>query len=52
MMNWVFNDPENSNAFMLVNSGYDVWMGNSRGCKFGLNHETLDVKSKEFWRFD
>ena len=31
MMQWVLNDAEDANAFILSRAGYDVWMGNNRG---------------------
>jgi lysosomal acid lipase/cholesteryl ester hydrolase len=30
--------------------GYDVWLGNHRGTKFGRNHKTLDPnKDSIYW---
>lgn len=52
MMQWVMNSPDLANAFILSRAGYDVWMGNNRGCKFGLEHVTLSNKEKAFYRFD
>ena len=37
---------EESPAFYLADSGYDVWLLNARGTSMSLGHETLD------WRFD
>ena len=35
MMEWVVNSADKANAFILSRAGYDVWMGNNRGCKYG-----------------
>ena len=38
-------------AFELHKQGYDVWMANNRGCKYGMGHLWLDPNEKEFWKF-
>jgi len=49
MMQWVFNRPEVSHAFVLAREGYDVWLGNNRGTRFSNKHTTLDPKKKPYW---
>ncbi len=53
---WVLNSPDRATAFNLVNNGFDVWMGNNRGCKYGVEHKSLDpndpVDKPIFWNFD
>ncbi|XP_025017565.1 lipase member K-like isoform X2 [Tetranychus urticae] len=41
----------NSLAFLLSNSGYDVWLANNRGNSYSQNHTTLDPEDDEFWDF-
>lgn len=48
---WVVNDPDLAPAFIMAKAGYDVWLGNSRGNKYGLQHTTLTTKDKAFWQF-
>jgi len=48
---WVVNDEEDSVGLKLANEGYDVWIGNVRGTKYGLKHTTLHKKQKKFWKF-
>ncbi|KAK8778014.1 hypothetical protein V5799_020643, partial [Amblyomma americanum] len=47
----VLDFPGQSLGFVLADSGYDVWLGNTRGSIFGRKHRTLDVRSKSFWNF-
>ena len=47
----MFMDEERSFAFFLVDHGFDVWFGNSRGNKYSTDHRFLDVSLPEFWDF-
>ncbi|SCU99136.1 LANO_0F00914g1_1 [Lachancea nothofagi CBS 11611] len=37
--------------FLLVERGYDVWLGNNRGNKYSRKHINLSSKSRKFWDF-
>lgn len=42
---------KDSLAFTFADTGYDVWMTNSRGNRYGKNHRFMDENDPEFWKF-
>eukprot|EP01022_Parablepharisma_sp_SALTPOND_P006846 TRINITY_DN1276_c0_g1_i1.p1 TRINITY_DN1276_c0_g1~~TRINITY_DN1276_c0_g1_i1.p1 ORF type:complete len:440 (-),score=23.92 TRINITY_DN1276_c0_g1_i1:868-2187(-) len=50
---YLFQDIHKNLAIMLVNEGYDVWIGNARGSMYSLEHESLDSSnySSTYWDF-
>ena len=47
---FIVND-EKSPAILAAKKGYDVWLGNNRGNKYCLKHDSLSPDEKEFWDF-
>ncbi|XP_010530730.1 PREDICTED: triacylglycerol lipase 1 [Tarenaya hassleriana] len=46
---WFLNSPEQSLGFILADHGFDVWVGNVRGTRYGYGHTSLSEKDKDFW---
>jgi len=46
MMVWVSNSADKAPAFLLVDAGYDVWLGNNRGTRYGYSHVSMDPSQK------
>jgi len=42
---------EKSVGFHLVNSGYDVWVGNNRGNKYSQSHTDPNISRYDYWDF-
>lgn len=49
MMEWVGNRPEVAPAFVMAEQGYDVWLGNNRGNRYGISHVSKNHRQKSFW---
>lgn len=49
---WVANDADVAPPFVLADQGYDVWLGNNRGTRYGEWHTTLDNTTAEYWDFN
>ena len=48
---FIATGPKIALAYYLSDHGYDVWLGNARGTKYSMEHETLHPSSKDFWKF-
>jgi len=46
---WLANDADLAPPFILADNGYDVWLGNNRGSKYGQAHVSMDKSEKAFW---
>lgn len=42
---------DNTPAFLLAKRGYDVWVGNLRGTRYGMKHKTLSPDDWRFWDY-
>jgi len=48
---FVQNTATTAPAFLMVDEGYDVWLGNNRGNKHSQDHTKLSEYSSAFWDF-
>ncbi|XP_026763238.2 lipase 3 [Galleria mellonella] len=48
---WLLMGPEYSLAYLLADEGYEVWLGNVRGNKYGRQHVSKHPAQKDFWQF-
>lgn len=49
---WVCNlDASRQLPFLLADSGYDVWLGNTRGNKYSMKHMRHTPDKRDFWEF-
>ena len=49
----MFDDYEEGKPFslILVDEGYDVWIGNNRGTEYSQYSPSRDVSDASFWEF-
>jgi len=49
---WIcLTSPDRALPFVLVDLGFDVWLGNNRGNKYSKKSIKCDPNSKEFWNY-
>ncbi|XP_019701510.1 triacylglycerol lipase 2-like [Elaeis guineensis] len=48
---WLLNSPHESLGYILADKGYDVWISNSRGTKYSLQHATLSPEDPAYWEW-
>ncbi|KAK8733259.1 hypothetical protein OTU49_006552, partial [Cherax quadricarinatus] len=48
---YIMNDPDKALAYILADSGYDVWLSNMRGNTYSRNHIELLPEDLAFWQF-
>lgn len=48
---WVLLGPGNALAYLLSDSGYDVWLGNARGNRYSRKHSKYTPDMNQFWDY-
>jgi len=48
---WISNLPEQNAPMILADQGFDVWLGNFRGNRYGKAHVNMTSKEHKFWEF-
>jgi pimeloyl-ACP methyl ester carboxylesterase len=48
---WITNDLNLAPGFKMVDAGYDVWFGNSRGNRYSRGHTSLKTSNSAYWQF-
>lgn len=48
---WVIPGRGKALAYIMVDQGYDVWLGNARGNTYSRAHVTLSTSDSKFWDF-
>ncbi|KAJ4972828.1 hypothetical protein NE237_006002 [Protea cynaroides] len=48
---WLLNSPQQSLPFILADTGFDVWIANTRGTRFSRQHVSLDATQSAFWNW-
>ncbi|KAL6256559.1 hypothetical protein P5V15_012668 [Pogonomyrmex californicus] len=48
---WVLQGPGKDLAFLLVDQGYDVWIGNMRGNTYCRSHTNMTTYEPKFWQY-
>jgi len=46
---WVVNQPHQSLGYLLVDAGYDVFLGNVRGNSYSMGNDKYTENDEEFW---
>lgn len=48
---WIARYRERALPYILVNAGFDVWLGNNRGNKYSYKHLKYSPTDEKFWNF-
>ncbi|ERM96918.1 triacylglycerol lipase 2 [Amborella trichopoda] len=50
-LTWLLNPPDQSLAYVLAESGFDVWIPNTRGTHFSRAHTSLQPTDPAYWNW-